>query len=354
MSAALTRHLYSLDEVVSALQVCLRFRRNDEAAFWLWELVRSDEPTLALQTLQQIWLDFGGGRYAQEILAAKPTMDVDWLQLLSTTIQAIEHAGTASSVPLLLRTVKGPRPGTTPVKGLKAAGARPFMAALDPAEGMTRDQAGMWFLALNAAIQATRDPVDATWLIQAAAPILSAEAIWTALQLIHPIDPVVRAAATPHPVSQIQYQLTAMLLMLNPRDPPKRPLCLRWSDYDIQLGRRAARKFPIPAMALHVGTTRGQLPTDATNIAIVRVPKSHLSEGCAFWRAALRKIRDPNSEAFHAAYFPDDIPDEWSADDQQKSHGAGLGPNAPLTPTPALREEPVADLDAALTIRLTH
>jgi hypothetical protein len=349
--SSLTRHLYSLDEVVSALQLCLRFRRNDEASFWLWELVRSGETALAVQTLRQIWLDFGGGRYARVMLSCGPTTDTDWLTLLNTTIQAIEYAGTSSSVPLLLRTVKGPRPGATPAKGLKASIARPFTSTLDPAEGMTRDQAGMWFLALHA----TRDPVDAAWLIQAAAPILSAEAIWTALQHMGPIDPLIRAAPTTHPVSQIQYQITAMLLMMNHHDPPKRSLILpRWSEYDQHLGRRAGRRFPIPAMALHAGTTRGQLPTDATNIAVLRVPTTHLAEGCAFWRAALRKIRDPSSEAFHSTYFPDDIPDEWSADDQQKSHGVGLGDAAPPTPAPALREESVTDLDAALTIRLSR
>ena len=33
-------------------------------------------------------------------------------------------------------------------------------------------------------------------------------------------------------------------------------------------------------------------------------------------------------EEFYEKYFPDDIPDEWSKKDQQKSHGDGvLGPN---------------------------
>ncbi len=38
---------------------------------------------------------------------------------------------------------------------------------------------------------------------------------------------------------------------------------------------------------------------------------------------------DEIREAFYDMYFPDDIPDEWSAKDREKSHGYGLliGPN---------------------------
>jgi hypothetical protein len=38
----LTRHLYELDEVTSALQTCLR-KGWPRAHYWLWELLQSDE-----------------------------------------------------------------------------------------------------------------------------------------------------------------------------------------------------------------------------------------------------------------------------------------------------------------------
>ena len=36
------------------------------------------------------------------------------------------------------------------------------------------------------------------------------------------------------------------------------------------------------------------------------------------------KKRDKDYESFMDWYFPDDIPDEWSLEDQKKSHGNGV------------------------------
>ena len=47
-------------------------------------------------------------------------------------------------------------------------------------------------------------------------------------------------------------------------------------------------------------------------------------KGCPFWDTALESIVDDETkEAFYEKYFPDDIPDEWSLEDQKKSHGFG-------------------------------
>ncbi len=48
----LTRNLYELDEVVAALQLCLR-TVNQQAYFWAWELYISEEN---LHVLQESWL----------------------------------------------------------------------------------------------------------------------------------------------------------------------------------------------------------------------------------------------------------------------------------------------------------
>ena len=34
---------------------------------------------------------------------------------------------------------------------------------------------------------------------------------------------------------------------------------------------------------------------------------------------------DEHKEAFYDTYFPDDIPDEWSLESREMSHGRGLG-----------------------------
>ena len=110
-----------------------------------------------------------------------------------------------------------------------------------------------------------------------------------------------------------------------------------WTYWNKQIGRRKARVYAIPAEALDDTTTRGRLPAKYTNIDDVRNPVILLPEGCRFWKEVSMKIgltvdaetgtaRFPNDdvlEAFYEQYFPDDIPDEWSAADQGKSHGFG-------------------------------
>jgi hypothetical protein len=59
---------------------------------------------------------------------------------------------------------------------------------------------------------------------------------------------------------------------------------------------------------------------------------------------AVQFLDDDSLEKFYELYFPDDIPDEWSTVDQQKSHGRGCLEKATPSPLPelAIREEMVS------------
>jgi hypothetical protein len=128
-----------------------------------------------------------------------------------------------------------------------------------------------------------------------------------------------------------------------------------WAAWDTVIGRRAARIQSIPAEALHAGTTRGSLDPKYTNIPDLRDPVPLLLESCRWWRETVlaagaieNKEEDtvcfPDDdvyEDFMDTHFPDDIPDEWSAADQQKSHGRGCA-TAKTPPAPVsipIREE---------------
>jgi hypothetical protein len=60
-------------------------------------------------------------------------------------------------------------------------------------------------------------------------------------------------------------------------------------------------------------------------------------------------------EAFYSTYFPDDIPDEWSLVDQQKSHGVGCAETAPPAPLPLPMLDGPLDLSemAELTAKMS-
>ncbi|EFX64226.1 hypothetical protein DAPPUDRAFT_118394 [Daphnia pulex] len=103
-------------------------------------------------------------------------------------------------------------------------------------------------------------------------------------------------------------------------------------SYSIPVGRKAARRYSIPSLALY-GTRRGAtLCTQYHVNGLYDIEKG--IKGCPFWDDVLQEyqrngkwVSDDAQTAFYDLYdmiFPDDIPDEWSKDEKMKSHGQGL------------------------------
>jgi hypothetical protein len=372
----LTRHLYEMDEVVAALQLCLR-NNWGRALFWSWELVVSAEEDLARNTLLDAWLRWGGGH--DPTLLTLP--HGQWIPLTSRIMAASAAAKSLTAERFLNLTAAMPsRPHMTPKpRGPRAAQRRnqratAFVAALDAAEDISAADARRFWISLDAACR-QQSRTDSMWLLQAAQPLLSADAIWSAIAIASRGGPATAAAiatlrqvASPHPQQQILHQAAAVLLLCTPTTaresmlvPPKQSFYFYerdWASWTANIGRRAARVHAIPADALHRETTRGSMAFKYTNIGDVRDPIPTLAEGCAYWRAelaaagieedsetgALAFPDDETLESFYAEHFPDDIPDEWSDADQLKSHGRGCAEKAlpALAPTIQIREERVS------------
>ena len=360
----LTRHLYELDEVVSALQICLR-NRWPRGLFWLWELVVSKEETLARTTLREAWLYRGGG--------VDPTLlelEGRWVELYTRVSEAMGAAGNLTAERFLNMTTElAERPTMTPIASPRAEQRRrqraaAFVAGLDPAETIDKEDAVNFWISFDSACRQGRR-IDAVWLLQAA-QMLSADAIWSALTIAArggagPAIALMRKAAGPHPL-QILFQTNAALHLCIPtasRVPPawtcRSHDVAMWASWDAMVGRRPARIYPIPVEALHAETTRGQIPSKYTNIEDVRAPVPLLSDGCRFWQEAVLAAgitvdedsfafpTDTALEAFYDRHFPDDIPDEWSKQDQEKSHGRGCQEKAFPPPFAVkIREEAVS------------
>ena len=260
----LTRHLYELDEVISALQLCLS-TKEDAGLFWLWELVVSKEEAVAASLL-----DYD---------AYTEATAEDWI----TQYQ--------------IHGVTGRRPTKRIHNRLDIAAA--FAAATE------------FWLGLDDACQ-RKNIVAAIWYLKNTT--LSSDQIRKALTMIDPTIPTCK------PVLSAVYHYCV---------PKAKKWCDLWDSWNKQIGRRAARLYAIPEAALTPTTTRGSLPRKYTNIADIREPVALLSEGCTFWKEVMMEsgghFKDDDSlEKFYATYFPDDIPDEWSLADQQKSHGRGM------------------------------
>jgi hypothetical protein len=365
----LTRNLYEIDEVVSALQICL-CKGWPRALFWLWELVVSEEETLANQTLIDSWLHYGGG-----IDPAILTISAEnWVERCVRISAAIRTAGSMNALRFLNATTTMPvRPSVTPLAKNPMVAARrrqssaQFVASLDSAEQVSpADAANFWISFDSACRQGSR--TDAIWLLQAAQTILSADAIWSALRIAcrgsaTTVVTQLQGAASPHPLQQLLFQAAATLHLCIPTQErlsyavPIWTVHQRdWSLWLSQVGRRRARLYTIPVEALHAKTTRGQIPFKYTNIDDIRDPVPLLLEGCTFWKTTLRSYNitldatsgasvfpdDDTIESFFDTMFPDDIPDEWSKEDQMKSHGRGVQETAVAPPVELqIREEPV-------------
>jgi hypothetical protein len=73
---------------------------------------------------------------------------------------------------------------------------------------------------------------------------------------------------------------------------------------------------------------RGRMKISEDTLWEVRgdIVNTLIKKGCPYWQEALTGYdpEDPDCmEAFAVKHFPNDIPDEWSLDKQQRTHGKG-------------------------------
>jgi len=115
-----------------------------------------------------------------------------------------------------------------------------------------------------------------------------------------------------------------------------------WMD---NAGRKSRRVFKIQTSSLYGKTHRGEMRWSQNTLQQLYDSEKNLA-GCPFWDEAISEYgtlldnqaqgqrqdtiqwnSDESREEFYDKYFPDDIPDEWSKEEQLKSHGDGiLGP----------------------------
>lgn len=357
----LTRHLYESDEVVAALQLSLRSGDTTAALFWTHELIVSDEAPLALQILRATWLRWGAPHDHYILtLDLSPTLPL-------RVAAACAAARGAAPIDLLnaAATVTVPPPGNQLTVTKRQQEARQLRANAFAKAAAETDETDMptataWWLAFEGAIR-TASYAAAIWYLQWAQPLLCADTIWAAIAAAtathRHIVAGFRDAASAHPTCQLLHQTAAVLFLARYAQEMPPPIILdaavissaetQWAEWDRMTGRRAGRALAIPAAALHAGTTRGALSAAYTNIDDCRNPLTLLPQACRFWRSAVALAgmtinpdredaefpSDNHLEAFHATYFPDDLPDEWSATDQQKSHGRGCAETAPPDPS---------------------
>jgi hypothetical protein len=369
----LTRHLYELDEVVSALQYCLLNKcAEGRSLFWFWELVVSSETDIAIQTVVDVCLCLGCAMFPFPYPCPENT---DALITLFVTAYTNIITNTTTRGLLDLLEFKEARPHLTPIAPTNAVRERRRMGATEFAVACASDcdqnTAVQFWISLDSACrQGEPAKPDVVWLLRAAQTRLSPSSIWSGLRISNKyrtnrtnhtraaesLDFLQAYASTSTNTNTIQTttnrQFLCQLNAVIASDATPVSVNTSWSkrlwaEWSAIEGHRSARQFPIPLGALHSQTTRGRMEFKYTNIGDVRDPLILLAtEGCRFWQHVLTvlnirvcsdetdtedtendEIQFPSDsvlEQFYDQYFPDDIPDEWSKQDQEKSHGRGL------------------------------
>ena len=347
----LSRHLYSLDEVQAALLYTTTRNSPTEALFWCQELILSGCVGEAISTIFQSWLWNTGPMRLQWLVNSWKSLSSDELTeddvLLSTyRLSTIHHTNRDNSLwNILTLTIKSPNemPDTVTRKTPSVIPSEdPKEVYFVRAMFQGKARAAWW---ISQFIQEERVWILLDWFAENVNTMFQEqykvclEALKGYEQLLGyksvEYDTITRCAAVLMMCIQPDRQVSSF-----------EPLSDKIDKYNSQtlnelvasIGRCDRRVHQIPTSCLYGTTVRGRSKWSQNNFIQLYNVEKYLV-GCPFWDSVLAEYASVNDsgdiqwnsddkmEEFYEKYFPDDIPDEWTKKDQQKSHGDGvLGP----------------------------
>lgn len=337
----LTRHFYALDEVHAALQYASN--RNDrlETLFWCKELLLSQCVGETISTLFESWLWHKGPFQLQWLLRAWTTLageelSEDDILLSAYQLSAISYRNRDYSLwNILVLTAQGPPERLTPKTPtvLPSSDDREcyFVRALFQGKAYSA-----WWMSR----QITTDRVWEllTWYAtHCTKHTTSYHTCLKALQHYEQLlgyrteeyDTIIRCLAVLSlslSPSQQTHSLSSLPLVI---DATSHTRLAEWRQL---LGKKSYRIYSIPTACLYGTTNRGRISWHCSTVS--QLNESQLI-GCPFWEEALSEYAmvvgasihwnsDDTMEQFYHRYFPDDLPDEWTKAEKERSHGDGL------------------------------
>lgn len=314
----LTRHLYVEDEVAAALQFCVLRGRPLEAAFWAMELLDSGMVEEFFTSLRRIWLlGFGLGALtwykAFLILEAEDAIDVTEAVKLTVALCRIGINGGRDTSALAIIGSTAAVERTTPSSALShLKGIDSYFAACI-LQGRT---VSAW-RAFGSIGDATLKEIAAKKHGEAGVEIIG---------LLEKYPPLlIGALCLPRGVVAARLAVCPQSLL----SEVERAL----PDWERKLGRRSRRVYTVPHQCLYWITERGRASVYSSADSRLRGSLERPGKlwGSVYWDSVAEEVggweeirnNSEKREAFYAAHFPDDIPDEWSAAERAKSHGIG-------------------------------
>ena len=350
----LSRHFYSLDEVQAALLYTTMHNTPSEALFWCKEMIISGCVAEAVSILFQSWLWHTGPMRLQwlvnvwqsSLITDEPSEND--ILLAAYRLAAIHKNQRDNSLwNILVLTVASPKMPDRVTRKTPTAAANViddkkelyFIRAMFQGKGRAA-----WWISQYIAVDRVWLLLD--WFIKNVHWLTAADQYTICLNALlkyelllgyksAEYDIIVRCAAINMMCISSKRQELSFRAELEIDIQCQRML----NELELCKGRRYNRIHKIPTPCLYGTTARGRLQWTQNNYTQLYNVEKYLV-GCPFWDEALIEYSnilddgtiqwhsDDAMEQFYDKYFPDDIPDEWSLLDQQKSHGDGiLGPS---------------------------
>lgn len=345
---SLSRHFYALDEVHAALQYCSTRNDRHETVFWCYELLRSGCVAETISTLFEAWL-WNKGPFClswisvAQRLASDEVTEEDIL-LASYQLSWVSHTQRDHSLwNILVLTAEGAECDRITLK------TPPYLPSNDEHEiymfrAMFQGKAySAWWMSRH--LSDTRVWELLRWYAVHNCPMYADHYLsyFTVLEQYESLlgyrsdeyDIIIRCLAVLSVCLNSEQQEKSWHTLPDTMEPRLQTTLCEW---DAECGRKQHRRYTIPTACLYGRCMRGQMKWSESTVPYLGTLERGFI-GCPFWEEAVAEYQHNNKwqsddarEAFYDRYLVDDIPDEWTKAEKQKSHGDGL-----LGPTQSTR-----------------
>lgn len=321
----LTRHFYESQDVLSSMRMAILRGRSQEALFWCLELIDTNLHKEVCQNLLETWMFFYG--CSEWIQGWQKEYSLKANKLLEACYNLSQYKFfSCRGIELLLSEVKEEKYGIEEV----------IRELSSMTIGSKEEKSGVEETVKKFQLAVTESRPEYAWHL---ATVIGAEKTWTSLQTFQPsLIHWIRSISSS---SQEKLWLCGLInFICKPLQqeenfqwsPITKELLTKIQDWKGLIHRRKRRIYAIPFPLLYRETSKSSVSKEKNTLErLWNIEKSMYSKD-GFWKKVLefsgyenyKWNSDDELEEFYEKYFPDDIPDEWSLVDQEKSHGKGL------------------------------
>ena len=325
-----TRHLYKADEVIAALHWCIRQGRTKEALFWCLELLDSELHETLIDELYKVWLSYFGIGCLSALPVLTPVEREDFLGIVSGLSRLPKERRDRSNLVLLILGLQEKQVDRVSHTSKLETLVQTFQCNELERALLAAVFQGKTLLAFQLSRSLWQENQKRVFdLLQETSRLKHKQAqvedALTLLEFHSEKESWMTRACAIATASLHQTYVTESLkpLILTLSDDSNDSL-KEWANL---YGRRRRRIYQIPSECLYKVTKRGLQSNKISTLGELYTLSDTTLLGCPFWDRIIEEeapwMDDDRKMDFYDLYFPDDIPDEWSRMDQEKSHGWG-------------------------------